>query len=228
MVSTNVDERVLLGDLSLVSNPINHMAALCTNLGKVWSPGTSKVDVDQVGLCPEGSKAEALHLLPPSKESGESGILLGDCKTVLAPSQRRREKKLTFFTFTRMQLDLQLTDWQGFTRKIISGPSGSEVHGGFRGRRWTGLSLEEVEEGFQGSKLCAFDVDFEDIDEIMTVVFHEPAETPHLDVHVGTVVISGTKCPRLEMSSVTVGIEFRAPLKVVVGERCSGIEDLES
>ena len=61
----------------------------------------------------------------------------------------------------------------------------------------------------------------------MAVVFHEPAETPHLDVHVGTVVIGGTKCPGLEMSSVTVGIEFGTPLKVVAGECRSGDENLE-
>jgi hypothetical protein len=47
----------------------------------------------------------------------------------------------------------------------------------------------------------------------VAVVFHEPAKTPHLDVHVGTVVVDGAKCPGLEMGPVTVRIEFGTPLK---------------
>jgi len=76
-----------------------------------------------------------------------------------------------------------------------------------------GLRLVKVEESREGSKLCAFDVHFQDIDEIVAVVFHEPAETPHLDVYVGTVVVDGAKCPRLEVGSVGVALEFRAPLQ---------------
>jgi len=54
-------------------------AALCTNLGEVGPPGTGEVDVDQVWLGPEGSESEALHLLPPGEESGESRVIPGDC-----------------------------------------------------------------------------------------------------------------------------------------------------
>jgi len=57
VVSTNVDERVL---------------------GEIGSPRTSKVDIDQVGLSPEGSKSKMLHPFPPGEESGETGVILGN------------------------------------------------------------------------------------------------------------------------------------------------------
>ena len=50
-----------------------------TNLGEVWPPGTSEVDVDQVGLGPEGSESGTLHLLPPGEERREIGVIPGDC-----------------------------------------------------------------------------------------------------------------------------------------------------
>ena len=106
VVSTNIDERVLLASWDLVSNRI-HVTVMCTNLSKVWPLGTSEVDVDQVRFGPEGSKSEALHLLPPGKKSRESRIILGDCAATLVPSQTKRHgNRLTFFTFARMQLDL--------------------------------------------------------------------------------------------------------------------------
>ena len=71
----------------------------------------------------------------------------------------------------------------------------------------------EVKESREGSKLCAFNIDFQDIDEIVTIVLHEPSKAPHLDAHVGTMVVDGAKCPRLEMGSVREGLEFRAPLE---------------
>jgi len=163
-------------------------------LGEVWSLSASEVDVDQVGFSPEGSKSEGLHLLPPSEESRESRVIPGD-----------------FFTLTRMQLDLQLSNRQGLSSKVVPGPCGSKVHRGLGGRCGAGLGLVKVEESLQRSKLCAFDVDFEDVDEVMTVVFHEPAETPHLDVHVGAMVVDRAKRPGLEMGSVSVGFEFRTP-----------------
>ena len=101
-----------------------------------------------------------------------------------------------------MQLDLQLTDGQGLSNEIVPGPAGCEVHRRLGGGRRMGLGLEKVEESREGSKLCAFNVDFQDVNEIVAVVFHEPPETPHLDVYVGTVVIDGAKCPGLEIGSV--------------------------
>jgi hypothetical protein len=47
--------------------------------------------------------------------------------------------------------------------------------------RGTGLGFVEVEKGREGSKLCAFDVYSKDVNEIMTIVFHELAEAPHLN-----------------------------------------------
>jgi hypothetical protein len=79
--------------------------------------------------------------------------------------------------------------------------------------RGTGLRLVKVEKSLQGSKLCALDVDLEDIDEIVAVVFHEPAETPHFDLHVGTMVIDGAECPGFKMGSVRVRFEFGTPLE---------------
>ena len=111
-----------------------------------------------------------------------------------------------------MQLDLQLTDGQRFSNKVVLGPAGGEVHGGLGGRRGTGLRFIKVEEGRKGSKLCAFNVDFQDINKIMTVVFHELVETPHLDLRAGTVVVDGTECPGLEVGSVGIGPELRTPL----------------
>jgi len=111
-----------------------------------------------------------------------------------------------------MQLDLQLTDGQGLSGKIVPGPTGSEVHRRLGGRRRMGLGLEKVEESREGSKLCAFNVDFQDINEIVAVVLHETAETPHLNIYVGTVVVDGAKCPGLEMGSVRVCPKFRSPL----------------
>ena len=78
-----------------------------------------------------------------------------------------------------------------------------------------GLRLEKVEESRERSKLCAFNVDFQDINKIVAVVFHKPAETPHLDVYVGTVVIDRAECPGLKMGSVGVGTKFRSPLSRV-------------
>jgi len=111
-----------------------------------------------------------------------------------------------------MQLDLQLTNGQWFSDKVVAGSAGSEIHRGLRGRRRTGLRFVKVEESGEGSKLCAFNVDFKDVDKVMTIVFHELVETPHLDVHAGTVVVDGAKCPGLEMGSVGVGPKFRTPL----------------
>jgi len=111
-----------------------------------------------------------------------------------------------------MQLDLQLSDWQGLSGEVVPGPVGSEVHRGLRGRRWEGLGFVEVKEGREGSKLCAFDVDFKNVNEIVTIVFHELAETPHLNVHIGIVVVDGAKCPGFEVGSVGVRLEFRTPL----------------
>ena len=111
-----------------------------------------------------------------------------------------------------MQLDLQLTKRQGLSGESVPGPAGSEVHRGLRGRRGTGLRLVKVEESLEGSKLCAFNVDFQEIDEIVSVVVHEPAEAPHLDVCTGTVFVDGTKCPGLEVGAVGVSVDFRTPL----------------
>ena len=111
-----------------------------------------------------------------------------------------------------MQLDLQLSNRQGLSGEIVPSPTGSEVHGGLGGGRRMGLGLEKVKESREGSKLCAFNVDFQDINEIVTVMFHESTKTPHLDVYVGTVVVDGAECPGLEMSSVGVGPKFRSPL----------------
>lgn len=111
-----------------------------------------------------------------------------------------------------MQLDLQLTDRQGLSRKFIPGSTGSEVHRGLGGRQGTGLRFIKIEERREGSKLCALDVDLQDVNEIMAIVFHEPAETPHLNFHVGTVIVDGSECPGLEMGSVGVFLEFRTPL----------------
>lgn len=124
--------------------------------------------------------------------------------------EQRNER--TCVIFTRMQLDLQLTDRQGLSRKFIPGPTGSEVHGGLSGRQGTGLRFVKIEESREGSKLCALDVDLQDVNEIMAIVFHEPAETPHLNFHVGAVVVDGAECPGLEMGSVGVFLEFRTPL----------------
>lgn len=72
------------------------MAVLCTNLGQVRSLGTSEVDVDQVGFCPEGPKSEALHLLPPGEEGGESRIFFRDCAVVISvPSSGERRRNET-------------------------------------------------------------------------------------------------------------------------------------
>jgi len=120
--------------------------------------------------------------------------------------------QLTFFTLTRMQLDLQLSDGQRLSSKVVPGPTGGEIHRRLSDRRRVGLRLEKVEEGGEGSKLCSFNVDFQDIDEIVTVVFHEPSETPHFNIHVGTVVINGAECPGLEVGSMGVGPKFGAPL----------------
>lgn len=79
------------------------------------------------------------------------------------------------------------------------------------------MRFVEVEERLQGSELCAFDVDFEDIDEVVTVLFHESAEAPHLDIHVSTMVVDGTKCPGLEMGTVRVRFELGTPLEGVDG-----------
>ena len=111
-----------------------------------------------------------------------------------------------------MQLDLQLSDWQGLSGEVVPGPAGSKVHRGLGGRRWEGLGFVEVKEGCEGSKLCAFDVDFKNVNEIMTIVFHELAETPHLNVHIRIVVVDGAKCPGFEVGSVGVRLEFRTPL----------------
>ena len=111
-----------------------------------------------------------------------------------------------------MQLDLQLTDGQGLSDKVVPGPTSSEVHRRLGGGRRMGLGLEKVEECSEGSKLCAFNVDFQDINEIVAVVFHESPETPHLDVYVGTMVIDGAECPGLEISSVRVSPKLRSPL----------------
>ena len=111
-----------------------------------------------------------------------------------------------------MQLDLQLSDWQGLSNKVVPGPTGSKIYRGLRGRRGAGLGLVEVEEGCEGSKLCAFYIDFEDVNEIMSIVFHELAEAPHLNVYIGIVVVDGAKCPGLEVGSVGVRAEFRTPL----------------
>lgn len=75
------------------------------------------------------------------------------------------------------------------------------------------MRLVEVEESLQGSKLCAFDIHFEDVDKVVTIVFHEPAEAPHLNAHAGTMVVDGAKCPRLKMGSVGVRFEFGTPLE---------------
>ena len=72
--------------------------------------------------------------------------------------------------------------------------------------------MVKVEEGREGSKLCAFDVDFQDVDEIVTVEFHESPEAPHLNAYIGAVVINRAECPGLEIGSVGVGPEFGAPL----------------
>ena len=111
-----------------------------------------------------------------------------------------------------MQLDLQLADWQGLSNKVVSCPTGSEVHRGLGGRHGTRLGLIEVEEGREGSKLCAFNVDFKDINEIVTIVFHELPQAPHLNVHVGLVAVDGAKCPGLEVGPVRVRLKFRTPL----------------
>ena len=111
-----------------------------------------------------------------------------------------------------MQLNLQLSDWQGLSDKVVPGSAGSEVHRGLGGRHGAGLGSVEVEEGREGSKLCAFDVDLEDVDEIMAIVFHELAEAPHLNLYIGIVVVDGAKCPGLEVCSVGVRVELRTPL----------------
>ena len=94
MISANVDERVLFVDQKLVSNLQSHMEHLCTNLGKVGSPRTSEVDVNQVGLGPERSKPETFHLLPPGEETGETGVFSGDCAATSAPSPRQRSDEI--------------------------------------------------------------------------------------------------------------------------------------
>ena len=75
-----------------------------------------------------------------------------------------------------------------------------------------GLRFVKVEESPEGLELCAFYIDFKDVNEIVTIVFHERAETPELGVCVETVVIDGAKCPWLKMGSVGVGPDFRTPL----------------
>jgi hypothetical protein len=91
------------------------------------------------------------------------------------------------------------------------------------------LRFVKVEESREGSKLCAFNVDFQDVDKVVTVVFHELAETPHLNVYVGTVVVDGAKCPGLEMGSVGVYPEFRTPLQGTDGVSTGcGIGDMET
>ena len=107
---------------------------------------------------------------------------------------------------------MQLSDWQGLSNKVVPGPARSEVDGGLRGGRGARLGFVEVEEGREGSKLRAFDVDFKDVNKIMTIVFHELAEAPHLNVYIGIVIVNGAKCPGLEMGSVGVRLEFRTPL----------------
>jgi hypothetical protein len=53
----------------------------------------------------------------------------------------------------------------------------------------------------------------------MAIVFHKLAETPHLNVYVGTVVVDRTKCPRFEMGSVGVDLKFGTPLQRTDGMR---------
>lgn len=94
MVSADVDERVLFVDQKLVSNLQSHMEHLYANLGEVGSPRTSEVDVNQVGLGPERSKPETLHLLPPGEETGETGVFPGDYATTSALSPRKRSDEI--------------------------------------------------------------------------------------------------------------------------------------
>lgn len=69
------------------------MEVLCTNLGKVGPPGTSEVNVDQVGLGPEWSESGTLHLLPPGEERGEIGVISGDYTPTSAPVLRNGTDK---------------------------------------------------------------------------------------------------------------------------------------